>query len=202
MKRYEKFNSTDIPNGFYWFNQPKHFKTGNGLEIYTDTKTDFWQKTNYGFMRDDGHCLFTKITGDFTAMTHVEFDPKEKYDQCGILARVNEQNWIKASTEFEDSKISRLGSVVTNLGYSDWATNDISSSYNKMWYKINRRSNDFRIESSFDGTKWNQMRITHLHSASEQIEIGMYACSPIGRNFHCRFFVFSIGENNWFNEEN
>ena len=40
---------------------------------------------------------------------------------------LNSDNWFKASIEYEDEKIQRLGSVVTNHGYSDWATTDISS---------------------------------------------------------------------------
>ncbi len=201
MKIYEEFNSIDIPKYFYWFNKPEYFKTGNGFELCTKEKTDFWQKTHYEFRRDDGHCLFTKISGDFSTMTHVEYEPKEKYDQCGLMIRVDEQNWIKVSTEYENTKISRLGSVVTNFSYSDWATFDISSSYKEMWYRISRRGNDFLIENSFDGILWDQMRITHLHSAKERIEVGLYACSPIGRNFSSRFLVFSVDENSWFYEK-
>ncbi|MCP4177449.1 MAG: DUF1349 domain-containing protein [bacterium] len=201
MKKYEEFNSANIPDYFHWFNKPEYFKTGDGLEIYTDLETDFWQRTHYGFKRDDGHCLFTKIKGDFTITTHVKYTPKKQYDQCGLIARIDEQNWIKVSTEYEDINKSRLGSVVTNLGYSDWATSDISSSSKEMWYRINRRDNDFLIENSIDGINWKQMRVTHLHSAKEEIEVGMYSCSPIGKNFHSRFLFFSVDENNWFNDE-
>ena len=198
MKRNEDFSSMDVPETFYWYNEPEKFKIGNGLEIWTNEKTDFWQKTHYGFIRDDGHCLFTKISGDFSIVAHVEYKPKEKYDQCGLMIRVDGQNWIKVSTEYENEEISRLGSVVTNFGYSDWATSDISSAYKEMWYRISRRENDFLLENSFDGERWNQMRICHLHAAKELIETGPYACSPIGRNFHSRFSSFSIDENNWY----
>ncbi len=198
MKIYEEFKAIDISKNFYWFNRPERFKTGNGLEIYTQEKTDFWQKTHYGFRRDDGHCLFTKISGDFSTTSHVEYEPQQKYDQCGLMLRVDAQNWIKVSTEYERAKISRLGSVVTNLSYSDWATRDISASYKEMWYRISRRGNDFFIEHSFDGLQWHQMRISHLHSVKEQVEVGPYACSPIGKNFKCRFLLFRVDENGWF----
>jgi regulation of enolase protein 1 (concanavalin A-like superfamily) len=194
----EKFLQLDLPEDFYWFNQPARTHLGAGLEIYTDEQTDFWQTTHYGFQRDNGHCLLTKHTGDFSLMTQVEFRPREKYDQCGLMVRVDRLNWIKVSTEYEDEKCSRLGSVVTNLGFSDWATQDISSDHREMWYRVSRNGDDFFLENSYDGHSWLQLRVTHLHKASELLEVGVYACSPIGKGFWCRFKQLSILENQWF----
>ena len=56
-----------------------------------------------------------------------EFESSCRFDQCGVVMSLDSDNWFKASIESEDEKIQRLGSVVTNHGYSDWATTDISS---------------------------------------------------------------------------
>jgi regulation of enolase protein 1 (concanavalin A-like superfamily) len=192
MNLVEQFLQPTIPENFYWFNPPTKFKLGYGLEILTDEKTDFWQRTHYSFQRDDGHCLFTRLAEDFSLSTHVEFRPQTQYDQCGLMVRINRENWIKVSTEFEDQAHSRLGSVVTNLGYSDWATQDISSTHQEMWYRISRTGSDFILENSSDGQIWLQMRVTHLHQASGALEIGVYACSPIGKDFWCRFKYLAI----------
>ena len=197
MQYTEKFQQDTLPERFYWFNEPGKYQTGNGLEIVTDEKTDFWQKTHYGFERDDGHCLFMRLNEDFSLTAHAEFSPLEKYDQCGLMLRIDEENWLKISTEYENEKISRLGSVVTNLGYSDWATRDIPSSQREMWYRISKNGSDFLLENSFDGQNWQQMRIAHLHKLPEFIEAGIYACSPIGKDFHCRFTFIEISENTW-----
>ncbi|MBN1873018.1 MAG: DUF1349 domain-containing protein [Anaerolineae bacterium] len=197
MELVEKFLQPTLPDPFYWFNEPQRYQLGTGLEIFTDEKTDFWQNTHYGFQRDDGHCLLTRQTGDFCLMTHVEFRPQVQYDQCGLMVRVDSQNWIKISTEYEDETCSRLGSVVTNLGYSDWATQDISSSHKEMWYRISKNGNDFLLEHAYNGQDWHQLRIAHLHKASGQFEAGMYACSPIGKDFWCRFTMLRITENTW-----
>ena len=197
MKINEHFLQPWLPESFYWFNEPKRYQLGNGLEIFTDEKTDFWQRTHYGFQRDDGHCLFVQQTGDFSLTTQVEFDPHERYDQCGLMVRMDSQNWIKVSTEYESEKISRLGSVVTNWGYSDWATQDVPSNRHTVWYRISKRGNDFLLENSYDGQAWIQMRITHLHQEAEHYEIGVYACSPIGKDFRCCFKAFQISENLW-----
>ena len=158
----------------------------------------FGKKTHYGFQRDDGHCLFIQQTGDFSLTAHVESRPQTKYDQCGLMVRVDTHNWIKVSTEYESETHSRLGSVVTNLGYSDWATQDISSDYADMWYRIRKNGQDFLLEHAYDGQTWIQLRITHLHNVSEQLEIGLYTCSPIGKDFWCRFKLLEISENDWF----
>jgi regulation of enolase protein 1 (concanavalin A-like superfamily) len=193
----ENFPGPSLPVNFFWFNEPAKYQLGEGLEIFTDPKTDFWQRTHYGFQRDDGHCLFTKVDGDFSLSTHVEFHPQEKYDQCGLMVRGDQDNWIKVSTEYENDQYGRLGSVVTNLGFSDWATQDIPASHHQMWYRISKNGNDFLLENSYNGQDWLQLRITHLHKTFEFLQIGVYACSPIGKDFWCRFDPLTISENNW-----
>lgn len=201
MKLRETFASPQLPAHFSWLNEPSQYQLGNGLEIVTEAQTDFWQRTHYGFQRDDGHVCLVQVPGDFVVSTRVAFAPQAQYDQCGLMVRVDAFNWIKLSTEFEDTAVSRLGSVVTNNGYSDWATQDIGSAQREMWYRIHKRGPDFLLASSFDGQVWRQMRIAHLGAVGAATAVGLYACSPIGQAFHCRFAWLEIDENDWFYEE-
>ena len=148
MNSKEDFNQGQLAANYFWLNEPEKYQTGNGLEIWTMPQTDFWQRTHYGFRNDNGHCLLQEVTGDFCLTTQVEFRPTTLYDQCGLIIRLDENNWIKASTEYINEESSKLGSVVTNLGYSDWATQDIASSINQLWYRISRQGQDFLIEAS------------------------------------------------------
>ncbi len=191
------FKEERIPDHFFWFNEPKEFYFENGLNIVTKPDTDFWQGTHYGFRRDNGHCLLTKMTEDFSIKTQVDFEPTAQYDQCGLFARLNRNNWIKCSVELENNKISRLGSVVTNLGFSDWATQDISSDVKSMHYRMSKESEDFLIEYSLDGKQWIQLRIAHLHEYRESVDMGFYACSPSGKGFRCNFRYLEISKNIW-----
>jgi len=50
-----------------------------------------------------------------------------------------------------------------------------------MWYRISRRGPDYLIEASFDGARWLQLRVAHLHKNANVVLGGVYACSPIGR---------------------
>jgi regulation of enolase protein 1 (concanavalin A-like superfamily) len=99
--------------------------------------------------------------------------------------------------EYETEHHSRLGSVVTNLGYSDWATIDINTKINTMWYRIQSKKNDFSIEYSDDGFLWKQLRISHLHSKFNEIQVGIYACSPMKSSFDVIFDNFVLGKTNW-----
>ncbi len=201
MTRYD-LSTAPIPDGFFWLNEPQAVRFECGLEVTTKANTDFWQRTHYGFRRDDGHCLLTPRSGDFALETAVEFSPRTRYDQCGLMVRVDAENWLKASVEYEDAELSRLGSVVTNLGFSDWATQDISSSVRVLRHRVSRRGSDFLIEWSADGD-WHQVRVAHLHSLPEQgeVQIGIYACSPIGDRFECRFAYVDVGDSGWHRTE-
>ena len=104
---------------------------------------------------------------------------------------------MKSGIEYHDEDNAWLGSVVTNQGYSDWATTNIGSFVKSMWYRISRRGSDFRLESSFDGIEYQQMRIFHLFSAENSINIGLMACSPTTGSFNVKFSDFLVTECLW-----
>lgn len=181
-----------------WINEPKnHVITENKIIINTEPNTDFWQRTFYGFRNDSAPALLSDINYDFTLTVKTEFNSKEMFDQCGVIIYQDSENWFKASTEYENSSISRLGSVVTNSGYSDWATTDINTSIQKMWYRLSKRGQDFRIENSTDGIKYNQMRIFHMFKAMSVTKVGIYACSPLNSSIEAVFTELDIRKSIW-----
>jgi len=186
-----------ICENYFWFNKPQFEIKNEKLVIKTSPDTDFWQNTHYNFQRDNGHCLLTTVDKDFSITVRTEFSPEKQYDQCGLMIRIDAQNWIKASVEFETKTHSRLGSVVTNLGFSDWATIDINSEINSMWYRIQSKQKDILIEYSTDGMDWKQLRIAHLHSDYKAIHVGIYACSPMNSSFEAKFDHFCLEESRW-----
>ena len=141
--------------------------------------------------------MLTSKQGDFSFVAHLSFEAENLYDQCGLIVRIDKENWIKASIEYEDENSSKLGSVVTNLGYSDWASVDISSKIKSMWYKVSIKENDFLLENSYDGKKWLQMRIGHIHKNTKKVEVGVYACSPQNGSFECRITKMIFDDNHW-----
>lgn len=185
---------------FRWTREPAAYFVGeNKIEITTKPYTDLWQRTYYHF-RNDNAPLFQMTTDrrffsfvvktDFTRSNH-------RFDQCGVVVYLDSENWIKGSVEYENEYYSHLGSVVTNHGYSDWSTTQISADIKSMWYRLSRRDDDFCIESSTDGVVFQQMRICHLHEAKDEIQIGIYACSPENSSFQAIFTHMEILECQW-----
>jgi regulation of enolase protein 1 (concanavalin A-like superfamily) len=185
--------------GFYWLNQPKRFLIEKkSLIILTDPETNFWRQTYNGESKTNAPAYLKTLSGDFTFSVKTDFeDSYFLYDQCGILVYLDDNNWFKVSVEFINRKFSRLGSVVTNSGFSDTATTDIPAGICEMYYRISRRNQDFLIENSLEGKNFRQMRILHLHKKFENINVGVYACSPSKSTFKAQFSKFKTEECIW-----
>ena len=183
----------------FWIRQPKQFLiSSEKIEIITEPHTDLWQRTYYHFRNDNAPILQQKTKEKFFSFTvKTNFDSKHRFDQCGIIVYLDSDNWIKASIEYENENFQHLGSVVTNNGYSDWSTTRIDANIKSMWYRLSRRNDDFCIECSFDGVEFQQMRICHMFNVQEEIQFGIYACSPENSTFKATFSHFEFGECKW-----
>lgn len=126
-----------------------------------------------------------------------EFESKHRFDQCGIVMYLDSEKRMKGSIEYENEEFQHLGSVVTNNGYSDWATTEIDASIKSMWYRFSRRDDDYCIECSTDGVKFSQMRICHMHNGKGTIQFGIYACSPEDSSFKATFTHMEMTECKW-----
>lgn len=182
-----------------WIREPKQYEvTEDKVEIITEPHTDLWQRTYYHFRNDNAPVLQLE-TGEqfFSFVVKNDFDTKVRYDQSGIVMYLDSDNWLKASMEFENDQIQRLGSVVTNNGYSDWSSVDVDASVKSIWFRFSRREDDFCIENSVDGVNFKQMRICHMFHAKEKINFGIYACSAEDSSFKATFTDMEITECKW-----
>lgn len=182
-----------------WIRAPKNYKISKDkIEIFTEPKTDLWQRTYYGF-RNDNAPVLQLVTDEkyFSFTVKASYDYKRRFDQCGVVVYLDGENWLKASVEYENGTMQRLGSVVTNHGYSDWATVDVDASVNTVWYRLSRREYDYCIECSFDGVNFKQMRICHLSEGGGEIRFGIYACSPEQSSFKAVFTEMELTECKW-----
>lgn len=185
---------------FKWTRKPKSYEIyENKIAITTAPHTDLWQKTYYHFCNDNAPLL--QIETDerfFSFIVKTDFEGShQRFDQCGIVLYLNSENWLKASIEYENDVFQHLGSVVTNDGYSDWATTEIPASIKTMWYRLSRREDDYCIECSQDGLRFQQMRICHLHKGNRTVRLGVYACSPEESSFTAEFTELAVTECMW-----
>ena len=186
-------------NDFSWTRKPNEYLiSADKIEIITTPKTDLWQKTYYHFVNDNAP-VFQMETDEkyFSFVVKTDFESKHRFDQCGIVMYLDSENWLKASIEFENDKFQHLGSVVTNNGYSDWATTEIDADIKTMWYRFSRREDDYCIECSGDGISFKQMRVCHIFKGNETIKFGIYACSPEDSSFKATFTNMQLTECKW-----
>ena len=186
-------------NSFEWTRTPESWRvTDDAIEIVTRPHTDLWQRTYYHFRNDNAQVLQMTTDEKFFSFTvKTAFESKHRFDQCGVVMYLDSENWLKASIEYENEEFQHLGSVVTNLGYSDWATTAIDASVKSMWYRFSRRENDYCVECSLDGEHFSQMRICHMHKGGGTIRFGIYACSPEDSSFRATFTDFALSDCKW-----
>lgn len=184
----------------FWTRKPEIVTVAQEMvEIVTEPHTDLWQRTYYRFRNDNAPVLQMETEEPyFSFVVKTDFtDSKHRFDQCGIVLYLDSENWLKASVEYENETFQHLGSVVTNDGYSDWATTAIDGSIRTMWYRLSRREDDYRIECSEDGITFHQMRICHMHKGGGAIRFGLYACSPEDSSFMAVFSQMRLTECQW-----
>ena len=189
--------STD---NFKWTRQQERWTIKDDvIEVVTKPHTDLWQRTYYHFRNDNDPVLQMETDEKyFSFVVKTDFlDSHHRFDQCGIVIYLDSDNWLKASVEYENEEFQHLGSVVTNDGYSDWATTTIPAQVKTMWYRLSRREDDYCIECSQNGLHFTQMRICHMLKGTGRIRFGIYACSPEDSSFKAVFTGMKLTECVW-----
>ena len=187
------------PKDMKWVRAPRAYTlTEERAEMITEPRTDLWQRTYYHFRNDNAPLLQLETAEEYFSFSfRTEFDTRVRYDQSGVVMYLDSENWLKAACEYENEQIQRLGSVVTNNGYSDWASVDVDASIKAMWFRLSRRGQDFCIENSEDGVHYRQMRICHMFHAEGPVALGVYACSAEDSSFRAVFTDLEMTECRW-----
>ena len=183
-----------------WTREPASYSIQDDrIEMVTAPHTDLWQRTYYHFRNDNAPVLQVETAEKFFSfVVKTDFTQSpQRFDQCGVVMYLDSENWLKGSVEYENETFQHLGSVVTNHGYSDWATTAIPADVKVMWYRLSRREDDYCIECSEDGKRWKQMRVCHLHEGKGKVSFGIYACSPEDSSFTAVFTDMAVTECAW-----
>ena len=194
---HELFDNPTFDPRLAWYNPPQAWRAAQSwLQVEPGAKTDYWQQPQHGIHSDNGPFLFTEMTGNFILTTHVRMNPANQYDQAGLMVRLSPECWLKTSLEFEVGIPSKLGSVITHQGFSDWATQDFAGRHPELDFRIRREGDDYTVDCSQDGSNWSQIRFSHLAVSAAQgkpaVQCGLYACSPIASGFLAEFDFLKI----------
>ncbi len=173
-----------------WFNEPSEWNiTGNRLTMSVTPKSDYWRISHYGFTIDDAPFYYAEYGGEFEAKVKVSGDYKARFDQAGMMIRIDHENYIKAGIEFVDGKFN-LSTVVTHKT-SDWSVIALDHPVEHIWIKAVRRLDAIEIFYSHDDKEYHMMRNAWME-ANHPVKIGMYAACPDGDGFNVIFSDFSV----------
>jgi uncharacterized protein len=173
-----------------WLNPPpKWQRAGNSLTITAAPKTDFWRKTYFGYLTDNGHLLARTVKGDFNATVRLSGTFAAQYDQAGLMVREDSSIWMKCGVEFVDNVLN-VSSVFTR-DYSDWAGVPLTQSHNALWIRLVRKGSSLTFAYSPDGKVYREVRQGYLTDTPDLL-VGVMAAAPEGPGFEARFDDYTI----------
>jgi regulation of enolase protein 1 (concanavalin A-like superfamily) len=168
-----------------WLNEPASATISEGkLVVRAKPKTDFWRKTFYGYITDNGHFFHLPVSGDFVFEARVDGQYAALYDQAGLMVRIDAQNWVKCGTEFFDN--ARHASVVFTREFSDWSTMSDLATSGPVWWRVVRKPDSLETLCSADGKNFTSVRMGYL-LPSASAEVGIMCAAPEGSGFQCAF---------------
>lgn len=175
----------------YWFNEPNAWKIidEDSFSMSVTPQTDYWRMTHYGFTVDDGPFFYKTLGGEFEMGVKITGQYRSRYDQMGLMVRIDEQTWIKTGIEFVNEKMN-LSAVVT-IGKSDWSIIEMDDKPESVWLKIIRRLDSMSIYYSLDGKDYTMMRLAPFPD-NKPIMAGITAASPDGDGFDALFEEFYV----------
>ena len=175
----------DLLSRMTWLNPPasQHFSEGT-LTARARGKTDFWRKTFYGYVTDNGHFMNLPVLGEFTLQARINGNYSSLYDQAGLMVRLDEKRWMKCGSEFVEGK--RWASVVFTHDYSDWSTMEDLSQSGPVWWRVVRKKDSIEAQCSKDGEKFMTIRQGYF-PADVRVLAGVMCAAPEGAGFDATF---------------
>ena len=173
-----------------WFNEPSQWEIKDKkLTLFATPQSDYWRIAHYGFTVDDAPFLYTTYGGEFEAKVKITGDYRERYDQAGMMIRIDHENYIKTGIEYVDGKYN-LSAVVTHHT-SDWSVITLDRAVPFIWIKAVRRLDAVEIYYSYDDQTYTLMRIAWLQD-NTPVQGGLMAASPDGQGFQASFEHFQV----------
>jgi len=173
-----------------WFNEPEQWQIkNNSLVMQVTPASDYWRISHYGFTVDDAPFFYANYGGEFEAKVKLIGDYKARFDQMGMMIRIDQKNYIKTGVEFVDGKFN-VSTVVTH-DKSDWSVLPLEKVPPFIWIKVIRRLDAVEIFYSLDDKNYIMTRNAPLQD-NTPVMIGLMAASPDGKGFQARFENFKV----------
>ena len=173
-----------------WFNEPEQWEIkDNTLSMFVTPQSDYWRISHYGFTVDDAPFYYSTYGGEFEVKVKITGDYQARFDQAGLMLRIDHENYIKTGIEFVDGKFN-LSTVVTHKT-SDWSVIALDKPVPYIWIKAIRRLDAVEIFYSLDDKNYTMMRNAWLQDNSP-VMVGVMGASPDGKGFNAKFEHFKV----------
>ncbi|MFO1210040.1 MAG: DUF1349 domain-containing protein [Amaricoccus sp.] len=175
-----------------WLNEPPEWADADGtLTVATGDRTDFWRRTHYGFVRDDGHFRHVAADGDFSATVDFRGDYEALYDQAGLMLRLDAETWVKAGIEYVAGR--RMLSAVVTREVSDWSTMPLMSDAAWVRLRLTRIGTAVHVHwaTEPDPGTFRMLRLAWFPEG--ELMVGPMCCSPQRAGFRAAFRGFALG---------
>jgi len=173
-----------------WFNEPAQWQVKDkSLIMQVTPKSDYWRISHYGFTVDDAPFCYATYGGEFEAKVKLTGAYKARFDQMGLMLRIDHKNYIKTGVEFVDGKFN-ISTVVTH-DKSDWSVTPLEKVPPFIWIKVVRRLDAVEIYYSLDDKNYIMTRNAPLQD-NIPVMVGVMAASPDGNGFEAKFEQFSV----------
>ncbi len=173
-----------------WFNEPEKCTIkNNSLTMQVTAGSDYWRVAHYGFTVDDAPFYYTTYGGEFEAKVKLTGAYKARFDQMGLMLRIDHKNYIKTGVEFVDGKFN-VSTVVTH-DKSDWSVLPLTDAPPFIWIKVIRRLDAVEIFYSLDDKNYIMTRNAPLQD-NTPVMVGLMAASPDGTGFEAKFENFKV----------
>lgn len=178
-----------------WLNPPTKINVrGNETIITTDMESDFWRITSHNFIHDSGHALLTELENGRAIEVTFKALLEGKFDQVGLMVRIDSHNWIKVSVELVNGA-PHLAVVVTRE-HSDWSTVPVPSTWNDglttVTVRASRSGDALTVRARVGSEPWQFVRLAPL-DPSVRVTAGPMACSPTRAGLEAHFVNFALG---------
>ena len=175
----------DLVAKMSWLNPPASASYGAGSVTATSRpKTDFWRKTFFGYVTDNGHFYHLPVFGEFSFQARVSGQYASLYDQAGLMVRLDEKQWMKCGSELVEGK--RWASVVFTHDFSDWSTMNDLSQTEAVYWRVQRKKDSLEAQVSMDGQTFSTIRQGYFPPFVE-VQVGIMCAAPEGPGFEARF---------------
>lgn len=177
-----------------WLNEPPAATVeGEELVVSTGRNTDFWHRTAYGFVHDDGHLLGLPVPAEAAIEVTFRADFEAQFDQAGLMLRAAPDTWLKTGVELSDGEL--YASVVATAGMSDWSVSPLPehAAGHALSFRASRKGDAVTVRYRVaQEPRWHLLRVAYF-PPDVDVVAGPMTCSPTRAGLSVRFEPVLVG---------